>query len=96
MNKLKDLLLELEKRIELNLLEISNLKDYNDELSRKNQTLLIENNEAKDSFKSLEERFKALKIANTISGGENNINETRSEINSLIREVDLCISQLSD
>ena len=47
-------------------------------------------------FKSLEDRFKALKIANTISGSENNINETRSEINSLIREIDLCISQLSD
>ena len=45
-------------------------------------------------LESLEEKFKALKIANTITGSENNINETRSEINSLIREIDLCISQL--
>ena len=29
-------------------------------------------------------------------GSENNINETRSEIDSLIREIDTCISQLSD
>ena len=47
-------------------------------------------------FRLLDERFKALKIANTISGSENNINETRSEIDSLIREIDTCISQLSD
>ena len=96
MDKLKDLLLDLEKKIELNISEISNLKHYNDELKRKNESHLIENNEVRNNFKSLEDRFKALKIANTISGSENNINETRSEINSLIREIDLCISQLSD
>ena len=55
-----------------------------------------EKNELNAEIRLLDERFKALKIANTISGSENNINETRSEINSLIREIDLCISQLSD
>ncbi len=49
-----------------------------------------------NNFKLLDERFKALKIANTISGSKNNINETRNEINLLIKEIDLCISQLSD
>ena len=48
------------------------------------------------SLESLEEKYKALKIANTISGSDNNINETRSEINLLIREIDLCISHLSE
>ena len=64
MDKLKDLLLDLEKKIELNISEISNLKHYNDELKRKNESLLIENNEVRNNFKSLEDRFKALKIAN--------------------------------
>ena len=48
------------------------------------------------SIRLLDNRFKALKIANTMSGNENNINETRSEIDSLIKEIDICISQLSD
>ena len=55
-----------------------------------------ERNDLMLDLESLEEKFKALKIANTITGSENNINETRSEINSLIREIDLCISQLSE
>ena len=63
---------------------------------KKNTTLIREKNNGVSDFDSLDEKFKALKIANTISGSENNINETRSEINSLIREIDLCISQLSD
>ena len=53
MDKLKDLLLDLEKKIELNISEISNLKHYNDELKRKNESLLIENNEVRNNFKSL-------------------------------------------
>ena len=55
-----------------------------------------EKNELNVEYRLLDNRFKALKIANTISGSENNINETRSEIDSLIREIDICISQLSD
>jgi len=49
-------------------------------------------------FEELSSRFedavKGLRGEAKIS--ENNINETRSEINSLIREIDLCISQLSE
>jgi hypothetical protein len=45
----------------------------------------------------MKDKYKALKIANTITGSDNNsIKETKIEINSLIREVDYCISQLSD
>ena len=58
--------------------------------------MINEKNELDAEFRLLYERIKALKIANTISGSENNINETRSEIDSLIREIDRCISQLSD
>ena len=96
MKKIQDLLFDLEKKVESSLAELSKLKNEKNDLIEKNQILINEKNELNAEFRLLDERFKALKIANTISGSENNINETRSEIDSLIREIDRCISQLSD
>ena len=96
MKKIQDLLFDLEKKVESSLAELSKLKNEKNDLIEKNQILINEKSELNAEFRLLDERFKALKIANTISGSENNINETRSEINSLIREIDLCISQLSE
>ena len=94
--KIQDLLFDLEKKVESSLAELSKLKNEKNDLMDKNQILINEKNELNAEFRLLDERFKALKIANTISGSENNINETRSEIDSLIREIDKCISQISD
>ena len=96
MDKIKDLLSDLEKKVESNLNELLSLREQNNELLDINKSLINEKNDLMLDMESLEEKFKALKIANTITGSENNINETRSEINSLIREIDLCISQLSE
>ena len=96
MKKIQDLLFDLEKKVESSLAELSKLKNEKNDLLDKNQILINEKNELNAEFRLLDERFKALKIANTISGSENNINETRSEIDSLIREIDKCISQISD
>ena len=38
----------------------------------------------------------ALRVAKTIQGSSNNTKETTQKINALIKEVDLCIAQLSD
>ena len=96
MKKIQDLLIDLEKKVESIIAELSKLKNEKNDLLDKNQMLINDNNELNAEFRLLDERFKALKIANTISGSENNINETRCEIDSLIREIDTCISQLSD
>jgi len=96
MDKINALLADLENKIKENILEISNLRNMNDKLRAQNVILSDEKDDAMNNFKLLDERFKALKVANTISGSKNNINETRSEINLLIKEIDLCISQLSD
>ena len=96
MKKIQDLLFDLEKKVESSLAELSKLKNEKNDLLDKNQILINEKNELSAELRLLDERFKALKIANTISGSENNINETRSEIDSLIREIDRCISQISD
>jgi len=96
MKKIYDLLSELENKIKENILNISSLRNVNNDLRVANTDLLNKNKKIKEDLELLENRFKAFKIANTISGSDNNINETKGEINSLISEIDLCISHLSD
>ena len=46
-----------------------------------------------DSFKN---QLDNLKMVNSLLGSEENKRETKLKINSLIREIDYCIAQLSD
>ena len=44
----------------------------------------------------LKKQCDALKLANSLLGSEENKRDTKFKINSLIREIDYCIKQLSD
>ena len=44
----------------------------------------------------LKEQYETLKIANALLGSDDNKRDTKLKINSLIREIDYCIAQLSD
>ena len=46
-------------------------------------------------LKHWQEKYDTLKMANTILGSDNDKRETKLKINTLIREIDHCISQLS-
>jgi hypothetical protein len=45
---------------------------------------------------SLKSQLDTLKMVNSLLGSEENKRETKLKINSLIREIDYCIAQLSD
>ena len=49
-----------------------------------------------DEIASLESQLDTLKMANSLLGSQENKRETKLKINSLIREIDYCIAQLSD
>ncbi|MFD2910160.1 hypothetical protein ACFSX9_15625 [Flavobacterium ardleyense] len=49
-----------------------------------------------DEIASLEGQLDTLKMVNSLLGSEENKRETKLKINSLIREIDYCIAQLSD
>lgn len=49
-----------------------------------------------DEIAKLKSECEALRIANSLLGGEENKRDTKLKINSLIREIDHCIAQLSD
>ena len=45
---------------------------------------------------SFQNQLDTLKMVNSLFGSEENKRETKLKINSLIREIDYCIAQLSD
>lgn len=49
-----------------------------------------------DAIAQLKSECESLRMANSLLGGEENKRDTKLKINSLIREIDYCIAQLSD
>ncbi|MCC9071531.1 hypothetical protein LNQ49_08060 [Flavobacterium sp. F-65] len=72
-------------------------------LEKNNQELKSELIEAKqtiqrqsEEIEGLKKQYETLKIANSLLGSNDNKRDTKLKINSLIREIDHCIAQLSD
>ena len=84
-NKLKNLLRKIDH------LEQTNL-ELNQELQK--STAFIQN-QSKE-IDTLKKDYETLKIANSLLGSDENKRDTKLKINSLIREIDYCIAQLSD
>jgi len=72
-------------------------------LEKNNQDLKIELTKAAATIQNqskqideLKSQYETLKVANALLGSDDNKRETKLKINSLIREIDYCIAQLSD
>jgi len=65
-------------------------------LKERNALLEKEKMEMEVQVKSLKEENKSLKIANNLLGSNDGKTQTKAKINSLIKEVDYCISQLTE
>ncbi|HQF48587.1 hypothetical protein C3L50_01025 [Flavobacterium alvei] len=72
-------------------------------LERKSQELKIELTKSaviiqkqSQEIEALKTQYETLKMANALLGSEENKRDTKLKINSLIREIDYCIAQLSD
>jgi hypothetical protein len=96
MQELDNLIKSLEKNIRISLEKISNLQKLNFELESELYLLKKKDLEKSNLIDLCEEKYKSLKIANTILGSDNGTKDTKLEINSLIREIDYCISQLTE
>lgn len=96
MQELDNLVKSLEKNIRISLEKITNLQKLNFELESELNLLKKKDLEKSNLIDLCEEKYKSLKIANTILGSNNGTKDTKLEINSLIREIDYCISQLTE
>jgi len=96
MNGLSDLIDSLEvKFFKLNQ-KLVLLTKINFELQE--ELLLLKKNQQEqfEEITSLKNQIDTLKMVNSLLGSEENKRETKLKINSLIREIDYCIAQLSD
>tara|TARA_Y100000591_G_C21215057_1_gene397249 strand:- start:97 stop:393 length:297 start_codon:yes stop_codon:yes gene_type:complete len=94
MNQSKELVNEIEKNIILllnklkdNHLLIKSLKSKLKELESTNFNFIQEIN-------LLKQKNKSLSVANSLLGSDENRVETKEKINSLIKDIDMCINQL--
>lgn len=76
--------------------KIENLEQLNESLSKElieiKQTAQREN----EKVNALKNELESLRITNSLLGSEEYKKETKLKINSLIREIDYCIAQLSE
>ena len=86
---LESKIIVLLNKLKENHLDLKTFKD-------KNSILELQKKELEDQIKSLKEENKSLKIANNLLGSNEGKTQTKAKINSLIKEVDYCISQLTE
>ena len=86
---LEEKIIGLLNRLKENHLNLTQLKVSNDTLIQQNKSL-------EEKILHLKEENKSLKIANNILGSSEGKTQTKTKINSLIKEVDYCLQQLSE
>jgi chromosome segregation ATPase len=96
MSEIAEIFGSVEIRVEkllkkLNGLE-ANLLQKQSELNKAENIIKNQENE----IEALKKACESLKMANSLLGSEENKRDTKLKINSLIREIDYCITQLSD
>ena len=96
MSVIAEIIDTLESKIEKLFVKINSLEKNNQgltiELTKAAQIIQTQSQE----IDALKKQYETLKIANTLLGSEDNKRDTKLKINSLIREIDYCIAQLSD
>lgn len=96
MSEFSEILISVEQKI-------VKLAEKKQDLQRKNDLLHNELKKSEELIKkqvleiqNLKSEIESLKIVNSLLGSEENKRDTKLKINSLIREIDYCIAQLSD
>ena len=96
MSKIEDIVDSLENKISKVLHKQEVLKQTNaklsDELALYQQKII----QQQEELTSWIEKYESLKIANSMLGSDENKRETKLKINTLIKDIDHCIAQLSE
>lgn len=96
MSEIAEIVDTLEKRIGKVLSKLDDLEKTNQNLRAElNKTANVITKQNID-LEDLKLQYDTLKIASSLLGSEENKRDTKLKINSLIREIDYCIAQLSD
>ncbi|SHF78672.1 hypothetical protein SAMN05444396_101387 [Flavobacterium segetis] len=96
MSVIAEIIDTLENKIEKLFIKMKILEKNNQELKEEIIKNAIVIQTQSDEIESLKKQYETLKIANSLLGSHDNRRDTKLKINSLIREIDYCIAQLSD
>ena len=96
MSEIVEIIDTLESRLQKLLKKIDHLEQTSSALKQEleKSTNIIQNQS--QEIDGMKKQYESLKITNSLLGSEENKRDTKLKINSLIREIDYCIAQLSD
>ena len=96
MSKIEDIVDALENKISKVLHKQEVLKQTNAKLSKDLESCQQKVLQYQEELSTWIEKYETLKIANSMLGSDENKRETKLKINTLIRDIDHCIAQLSE
>ena len=96
MSQLSEIVDSLENRISKLLHSHQKLKQANAKLGGELSFLKSQQNQFHTEIEGWKEKCDSLKLANSMLGSEEYKRDTKLKINALIREIDQCITQLSE
>lgn len=86
----------LENSLNKLLHKLAVLEKKNQQLNQELQSAIQNTTRLQQEISIWEEKYRTLKIANSMLGSDNNKKEAKLTINTLIREIDHCIAQLAE
>ncbi len=96
MSELVEIVDSLENKISKLLHKVELLKQTNTKLDEELMALKKQYITTSNLISEWEEKYNALKMANSMLGSNTNKTEAKLKINTLIRELDYCITQLAE
>lgn len=95
MEKLSDITLSIETKLQKLITHLETVVKENEQLKNELLQHKTQQTNLQQKHIDLKKQYDDLKIANGLLGSEDFKKETKLKINSLVREIDHCISQLT-
>lgn len=96
MSEIAEIVDTLENRLGKLFTKLESLEKTSQELQQELQKAARVIQNQSQEIEVLKSKYDSLKMANSLLGSDDNKRDTKLKINSLIREIDYCIAQLSD
>lgn len=96
MSEIMEIVDNLENRISKLLHKYEIMKQANESLQKELTSVKTEYGKLEEDLQTSRDQVQTLKAANAMLGSTDHKRETKLKINSLIREIDQCIIQLSE
>lgn len=96
MSQISEIVDSLENKIGVLLNEYKDLQQRHRKLEEDLASLKNQHQNELEEIERWKEKFETLKVTNSMLGSDQYKRDTKLKINALIRDLDLCIAQLSE